>query len=1793
LVPPQGEEVEVGETLIEWEYNTDIFDAETIERMSSHYVCLLEAVVADPESSVGELPMLCEAELRQLLVEFNDTLLDYPRDRTVSELFEEQAAMRPDCVAVVDTNPGDGGAAKVSLSYSQLNRESNRLGRLLQSKGVTPGVLVALLADRSIEMMVAILGVLKAGGAYLPIDPEYPSARIRYMLEDSRTGIVLIQSHAMETVNIETTLLLDRVYLDEPVRDETGAGDGNPVSSAGSGDLVYVMYTSGSTGRPKGVMVEHRNVVRLVKNSNYVDFNTPLRLIQTGATVFDAVTFEMWGTLLNGGQLYFAAKEIILDASKLGEAMAEYCVNTLWISISLFNQLTRQDSSIYSGLKYILTGGELMVPLNINKVVELNPGLNMVSCYGPTENTTFSSTFLVERPSEKVIPLGKPISNSTAYVLDKHNRLQPIGVCGELCVGGDGVSRGYLNRPELTAAKFISLDRLYKSYRSYKSYSKKEMFYRTGDLARWLPDGNLEFLGRIDHQVKLRGFRIEMEEIENQLNRCEGIKDAIVLCRSDEGGDKYLCAYVACDTPGDLDLSAVKDSLAGELPVYMIPPYIIPMETFPLNVSGKVDRSRLPEPHTTAGDNLAGQYTAPTNDLERKLVEIWAGILEIDADKIGIEDNFFDRGGHSLKAAAMMSLVHKTLDVKVNLAEIFRKPYIRDIAAHIEKLSVDRFIPVQAVEEKEYYPLSPPQRRLYYLQQLLPSGIGYNMPVVLQLQGYLDSSRLKDVLERIIMRHEILRTSFFMAAGEPVQRVHESVGFEIEYYCPCCGETVKELHDNIIRDFIRPFDLACAPLLRIGLIKEEDQEHILLMDMHHIISDGISQGILAKDVMTLYGENPLPDLRVRYRDYSEWRNRMLRQEEVINRGKYWLNEFSGEIPVLNIPRDYPRPGIKRFEGKSVAFTVGQEESELLMRCASSEQVTLYMLLLAVTAIFLSKIGSQEDIVIGTPVAGRNHPDLESIVGMFVDTLAIRAYPFGHLSSRDFVQQIKTKVLSAFNNQDFPFDELVELVASSRDSARNPLFDVMFAFRNMDVPELRVPGLVLKPLDYGTGIAKFDLTITVIETRTETDKETADSLEVHFVYNTDLFKETTVERYVNYFKEVLRAVTGEIDKPLGEIEILTRTEREELLFRFNTPETIYTLIKPLDQLFEEQVAKTPDSVALVGIKTLEKSGERVVEQEIMSFRCLNETVNRMACYLLQQGVKPKDRVGLMVERSVEMIIGILTVLKCGCGYVPLNPREPTKRLTYIMDECCVRILLTQSHLLALKPVPVKYRCIVQYNNYPAVAVPVLEKKSGHRGEDIAYIIFTSGSTGKPKGVPITHANISPFMHWGYKNLAIASHERALQNLAYYFDWSVSEIFFALTAGASLYMAPDEILLNPKECIAFINRNKISTLHTTPTQWQYLVNEKKSLHTLSYLFIGAEKLTFDLVKRTIFLVSPGCRLFNMYGPTEATIISAVLEIDRSRLEDYQHLTSIPIGKPVANFQLLVFDNHMNLCPVNVVGELYILGDGVAAGYLNSPELTADKFISSPFTHHSSPLYKTGDLVRWLPDGTIEFLGRIDHQVKIRGQRIELGEIENQLLSHPAIIETVIIDREDKPGERYLCAYIVVGADLDDSELREYLLLELPSYMIPDHFVRLQGLPINPNGKIDRKSLPEPAFNAAANHVPPGNRVEEQLVEIWAEELGKSSQTIGIEDDFFTLGIHSLSAMKLVSRVNKTFDVNIPLTAFFRTRTIGRIAKEIDRWRKKQRSMDTHFDMENKKHISMAAIKLERKNRREENL
>ncbi len=1716
-----------------FEYSTRLFNASTIERFILYFKKIITLVIENPGKEIGEIEIITDSEKQQLLVEFNRTFSFFPGDRTIMELFEKQVEKTPERIAIVGSSQlavvkGERTKKLIQLTYKKLNKKSNQLAWKLREKGIKPGTIVGLMVDRSIEMIIGLYGILKVGGGYMPIASDYPMERIQYILEESRSQLLLTQQKYM------AAMAFDGEILD--VEQETlyhQGKDSNVPYNGGPEDLVYVIYTSGSMGNPKGVPIKSKGFVNLVYwYVKEFGLNTADKFLLIAPVSFDLAQKNLFAPLITGGCLCLASHGLP-DYDEFSDFVAsEYqtvinCAPTVFYP---FVEINAGDGfSKLKSLRYVFLGGESI------QMDKLTPwlaseacGCEIVNTYGPTECTDVVSYYRIPGKRAnwpKVIPIGKPVNNVTLYILDKRRKLLPVGVSGEVCIGGIGLAPGYCNNGELTREKFIQAPHL-----------GQDLIYCTGDLGCWLSDGNIEFLGRMDHQVKIRGLRIELGEIECKLLKHDKIKEVVVTIIADENRGNYLCAYIVPFSAGHLDtwlVSNLKEYLSNYLPGYMIPAYFVEMETFPLTPSGKVDRKMLPQPESMT---LKKAYAAPRTAAEKKLSSIWAEVLGIDRDCISIDANFFEMGGHSLKATVLIAKIHKEFHVKVSLVEIFKTPFIRGLAEFIKGSSKHKFFFINPAEQKGYYALSSAQKRLYVLQQMDEQGIGYNIPSVWTVEGNIDKDRLEDIFRRLIQRHESLRTSFHMINEKPVQQIHDDVEFEIEFHAPCVVRFA-----SVIKNFIRPFDLSQAPLLRVGLVKENEQKHILMVDMHHIISDGMSMKILVEELTTLHAGKSLSRLRIHYKDYTVWQNGKKKDEAYLQQAEYWQEKFKDEVPLLELPTDFARPGVQSFEGSRINFSIGSEETQQLMELAVSSGTTLYMVLLSLFNVLLSMITNQEIFVIGTAVAARRHDDLKEIIGMFVNTLALINYPGSRKRFNRFLKEVNQQTLEAFENQDYPFEEMVERIKINRDPGRNPLFDVMFVLQNLDIEEIELSGPGLKPYEYENPTSKFDLTAIVHEGRQH--------IYFTFEYSTKLFKKETIRRFTNYFKRIISILVKEPGRRIGEIEIISDQEKNRILFAFNDTRRAYPSGEPVHRLFEEQVKKTPGAAVLVYCDSWVTYGE------------LNSRANQLAHVLRGKVVKPDTVVAIMVKPGIEMISGILAILKAGAAYLPIDPGYPAVRITYMIEDTGSYLLLTQKELKqkhgnTCEIIDLEDGGLYKDNRENLENIDV-------KPNNLAYIIYTSGSTGKPKGVLIEQQSLSNLCHWHNDRYLVTSNDRAFKYASFGFDASVWEIFPYLVAGASIYILNDDIKSDIHRLNNYFEIHQIS-IGFLPTQFceQFVDIPNRSLRVL---LTGGDKL-----KR---FVQRNYQLANNYGPTENTVVSTSFNVKQGYI-------NIPIGQPISNNQVYILNKNGKLQPIGIPGELVISGLQLGRGYLNNPELTAERFIlTTKSQRHKdvyfswcldasvAKIYKTGDVARWLPNGNIEFLGRIDAQVKIRGFRIECGEIERCLLSQDSVKQAVVLTKDDDKKEKYLCAYIVTESEVPVSKLREFLSSRLPGYMIPSYFVKVDKISLTPSGKVDRSALPEPGIVAAADQYrAPRDGIEEKLAALWADILNIEKDTISIDSDFFALGGHSLKATLLISKIHKTFNVSVSLTMIFKNPCIRGLAAYI-----KEAAKDKYISIE----------------------
>ncbi|MEC0210153.1 amino acid adenylation domain-containing protein [Paenibacillus ehimensis] len=1672
------------------EYGDRLFKRDTISRMAQHFLQLIEEIIQTPEAKLSSLNILTAHERRQIIETFNETAAPHPADMTVHGLFERQAALTPDRVAVVFEGR--------RLTYRELDERANRLARTLLAKGVEAEQLVAIMTERSLDMVTAVLGVMKAGGAYVPVDPEYPEERIRYMLGDSGARLLLTQSHLRERTAFGGELLL----LDD---ERSYSGDGsNPGVAVGPHQLAYVIYTSGTTGKPKGVLIEHQGVCNFKLFCEHtLQISERDRVVQFASFSFDAWCSELIMSLFFGATLYVPDASVILD-SRLFERYVNdngITVATLPPAYAVYLSPDRVP-----GLQKLITAGSAS---SAELFRQWKDHVRYFNNYGPTEDSICSTawSYAEDKPMGTTVPIGRPIANHQVYIFDAHNALAPVGVAGELCVAGVGLARGYWNRPELTADKFVPVP-----------FAPERRMYRTGDLARWLPDGSIEYLGRIDHQVKIRGYRIELGEIEAQLLNVGPVQEAIVLARTDDTGQSYLCAYFTAD--GEQTAGALRSELARKLPGYMLPDFFVQLKQMPLTPNGKIDRQALPAPEGIA--HTGSEYVAPRTPVEAKLAELWQEVLGVPG--VGIRDHFFELGGHSLRATRLAARIHQELNTQVPLQELFAAPTIEQLATVIGGLQQHAFATIPVAPVQAHYPLSSAQKRLYVLQQFENGEISYNMPGVMLLEGALDRERFEKAFRGLIRRHETLRTGFELVDGEPFQRVYpeSEVDFAVDY-AECSGGETDTLER--IRRFVRPFDLRQPPLLRVGLVRldqdepgtkpePEPERHLLLFDMHHIVSDALSMSILINEFGRLYAGEKLPPLRIHYKDYAAWQQAELTGQRMSRLEAYWLNVFQGELPVLDMPTDYIRPPVRRFEGGAVTFGIGQPESGRLRQIAAQTGSTLYMVLLAAYTTLLHKYTGQEDIVVGTPIAGRPHADLEPMIGMFVNTLALRSYPSGDKTFLDYLKEIREHALKAYEHQDYPFEELVEKLNVKRDRSRSPLFDTMFALENAEQGDLSIEGLTVGPYPSGHDAVKFDLALHAAEV--------GDELECSLRYASSLYKRETIERMANHFVRLVEAIADSPQAQLAELEMITAAEIVQIRETFNAAAwDRYPRNKTLYAAFEEQAERSKDRVAVV------------FEGAQLTYGELNERANRMARVLRAHGVTADQPVAMLVERSLEMIVGMLAVLKAGGAYVPIDPRYPEDRIRFVLEDSGASLLLTQARWADKAGFAGQVLKLDDAALYAGPPENGLNLEPVSTASHLAYLIYTSGTTGKPKGVMIEQRSVVNFTFSLFEPIYAAHPEyRNMAQLApYVFDMSVKPIYGALLLGLTLHIVPEETRLDGGKLLGFFRDHAIDVTDATPTFLSILVQSAQAGEDVGvkHFIVGGEALTTKMVQSVWTTFGEQVKITNVYGPTECTVDSTIYEVEQERAAALAD--TVPIGRPMPNQSVWILDARQRLLPVGVAGEIHIGGAGVARGYHRRPELTAEKFVPNPYASGSGErMYKTGDLARWLPDGTIEYLGRIDHQVKIRGYRIELGEVEAQLRKMEAVQEAVVTAREDEAGQKQLCAYVVADRELATGEFRKALSQTLPEYMIPLYFVQLPQLPLTPNGKVDRKALPVPrkGKTSETDYVAPRTAVEQALASAWQAVLG--IKKVGVNDSFFALGGDSIKAIQVAAKLHQ---------------------------------------------------------------
>jgi amino acid adenylation domain-containing protein/non-ribosomal peptide synthase protein (TIGR01720 family) len=1704
-----------------WIYSKDLFNETTIARLNAHYTRVLEAIVADPEQTISALPLLSQEEQTQLLTEWNDTEFAITEYDSIAQAFEARVKAAPDSYAVV--------CGATQITYAELNRRANQLAHYLKELGVGPEVLVGICLKRDLEMVVSVLAVIKAGGAYLPLDPAYPIERLAVMLDDSQAPVLLTTENLIENLPTSSAQVLCLDGEREAIASQSETNLRTPITAD---NTAYVIYTSGTTGLPKGVMVPHRGVINLAQwQADNFGVTNNSRISQFASYNFDGAVGETVMALLNGATLVMLDRED-MEPAKLVRALNEQRINVCVMVPSMLKEMDPELLAHGDELSIVAVGEACSQEL----AVKWSRKCKFSNAYGPTEYTVYSHLWLVneeEVKRDECVPIGWPIHNSKSYILDANLEPVPAGMVGEIYISGPGLARGYLNKPELTAERFLP-------NRFHGDTLHFDRMYKTGDLGRYLTDGRIEFRGRVDTQVKLRGFRIELAEIEAVLLGHEDVRDCVVIALEDERGAMSLVAYAV---PNIKELSSVllRSYLKEKLPDYMVPAALVFMDELPLTSVGKIDRRALPSPKSLRAE-VGIAHDKTLTPIEELLAGLWCEVLNIT--HVRAHENFFELGGHSLVATQLISRIRESLGLDLPLRVLFEAPVLSHLAVRVEdELSADRGMkrpPLTKTERGSESVLSFAQQRLWFIDQLEPNTPLYNNPLAVRMRGKLDRHALERTFSEIVRRHEVLRTTFKKIDGGPRQVVHPAQPVRISVIDLCKLEPGKrelELRRLAQAEASEPFDFTRDSLLRIKLVKTEPDEHVALMTMHHIISDGWSMGVLINEVTTLYRvyyeglESPLPELEVQYADFAIWQRNWLQGEALELQLNYWKDQLGGAATIA-LPTDRPYTAAPRYRGERHYSKLDAEISDGLYGLSQREGTTLFMTVLAALQALLSRYSGQTDIVVGTDIANRNRHQIEPLIGFFVNQLVMRSEIKPEQSFTGLLAAVKEVCLGAYAHQDVPFEKLVEELQPERDLTRSPLFQVKLLVQRDAGSAFELPGLTLSTIGSEGVRARFDLMLAI----TETDV----GLVATWLYSCDLFDPTTIARLSDHFIEVLRSVVTTPELSISALTALPIAEQQQLL-EWNETRREFALDKFVHQFFEEQAELTPAALAVV------------FEDATLSYGELNQRANQLAHYLRQLNVQPDQLVGIAMERSLELVVALLAVLKAGAAYVPLDPEYPRERLAFMLQDADVSVLLTQNALLSQLPEH-HAQTICLESEWDDISkasdtnpcVPITP-------DNLAYVIYTSGSTGTPKGAMNSHRAICNRLLWMQEAFQLTDHDRVLQKTPFSFDVSVWEFFWPLMFGAQLVVARPGGHRDSAYLARLIAEEKITTLHFVPSLLRVWLEEPElnRCESLRRVICSGEALDYNLQQR-FFEVFTDVELHNLYGPTEAAV-----DVTAWQCANDNGLKLVPIGRPIANLQIHLLDQHLEPVPVGVKGELYIGGVGLARGYWNRPELTAEQFIPHPYSREDGErLYRTGDVGRYLHGGEIEYLGRVDEQVKIRGYRIELGEIEAVLGGHPAVRECVVMAREEMAGDKRLVAYFVPNEVVYENDLREHLRASLPKYMVPPSLVSLDHLPLNANGKVDRKALPAPGEVRATDES--GTRTsltptEEMLAGIWAEVLRVTQ--VCAEDNFFDLGGHSLLATQLISRIRDVFNLELPLRVLFESPVLSHLAVRID--------------------------------------
>lgn len=1710
--------------VVECTYNTNLFDEKEIQLRLQEYETVLRSICENPDQLINDLTLMPENELDIVLRSWNDTKRDYPLNTaTLHGLFESAVDKYPDEVAVIYDNQ--------KLTYRQLDEHSNQLANYLRTMGIKNNDVIAVLMERSLEMVIALYGILKAGGAYLPLDPGHPIKRIAYILEESGTKCVLSQFR----FNDHLPAAAHRLHIDTQWKELSDYDSTRPANKTLPQDLAYVIYTSGSTGKPKGVMNEHRGICNRLL---WMQENNPLKVkdkvLQKTPYTFDVSVPEFFSPLIIGACLIVAKPDGHKDTAYLIETIRMNQITYVHFVPSMLRLfLSDKNAGQCGSLTRVICSGEALSSELNNRFFSILPNTELYNLYGPTEAAVEVTAWKCSPDTScSTVPIGKPIANTEIYILDEKLIPVPVGVVGELHIGGVQVARGYLNRPELTREKFID---------NPFSNEVNARLYKTGDLAKYNSDGAIEYVGRNDHQVKIRGLRIELGEIETAINLMDNVNQCVVVAREDKEHDQRLVAYIVPEKGMHIDVSSLRINLAQNLPDYMVPQHFIEMESFPLTSSCKTDIKMLPS-SKDLGAFDSHTFIAPSTEIEKIIATFWEEIL--DLKQIGIDDNFFDLGGHSLLAIQALAKINEKFGVITNLNTLFLAPTIRQLAELInveiasgQTKKLDLSIPV--ISKDVVVPATSQQQRLWYLMQLSATYISaHNNASAFRLRGVLNINALQRAVNTIINRHEILRSNIRFEDEELIQTVRRNAHFDLQPISiqQYGANGLEDLIPKLQVDAAQPLDVSEDPLFKVQLVRIGENDHALLFIINHLVFDGWSYDLLFDELYEGYnayeaGREPsLPALPSQYGDYAIWQKAFLQSTYLKNQINYWKDNLNGDLPLLELPLDKRRPPVQDYNCHEIRFAYDQNIVESLEKFGRSNGCTLFMVIIALYALMLHRFTRQREILVGTPISGRISDDISHLIGFFVNTLALRFKIFPEMNFSDWMNEVKDVCLNAYNNQDAPFELIVQELQPPRDMSRSPIFQTFFIYQDVRNRNMGFENLEMTNFNVRRTALQTDLDVWV--------KREKDRLWGGFLYATALFDENTAQKFVDSFVTLAEQVSN---NPEISLKMLCRANDHEIQnmqvwndTKVNLPSLSFL------EIFTKCVEIYPNKTAIIH------------RTDQLSYLALERRANQISRYILSKGIEKGSLVGVCMDRSENLIAVLISIWKADCAYVPLDPDYPKARLKYMAETAGISLLVTEMDLVdRLADYPVKTIIFdTEIDKIEAIDGSTVNKHFNSAPEDLAYVIFTSGSTGKPKGVKIPHRALANFMYSMLKIPGFSNEDILLAVTTYSFDIAALELFLPLYAGATTVVIDKEYSSDGtilKKCLL---ETGATVMQATPSTWRILLESGWVPDRDFKILCGGEQFPVDLAIK----LSESCEnVWNMYGPTETTIWSSCHKINRND-------KFLFIGRPIANTQMHVLDNDLQPLPVGVVGELYIGGAGVSKGYINRPDLTSIQFVEDPFSDiPGALLYKTGDLARYIEDGLIECFGRVDSQVKIRGYRIELGEIETILSQLDNISQAVVNVHEISAGDQRLIAYLVTdeGNTIDIKIIRESLGEQIPDYMIPQHFVTVDHIPLTPAGKVDRKALLW-SFNSVPSskkelYVPPSTETEKILLDFWQVILGLDF--IGIHDNFFDVGGHSLLAVKLFSKIKKRFNVELPLATLFRSTTVHELASRID--------------------------------------